>query len=97
MSHTKHLISCREESAPGTVLKTRNVTIALATVIPVPVTGYQLLYRTNDAFDKPMVTATTLMVPDGAKADRVLAYANAENSNNVNCAPSFLSKSPVLS
>ncbi|KAL8287150.1 hypothetical protein RQP46_003602 [Phenoliferia psychrophenolica] len=80
-----------QQKANGAILRTRNVTIGFATVVAVPaVTGYQLLYRTNDAFGNPQTTVTTLMVPSNAVSDRVIIYANAENSNSINCAPSYL-------
>ncbi|KAL8281388.1 hypothetical protein RQP46_006072 [Phenoliferia psychrophenolica] len=57
-----------ESTAPGTVLKTRNVTIAFLTTVPSPVDGYQLLYRTSGVYGEPLVTVTTIMVPQASLA-----------------------------
>ncbi|KAL8292167.1 hypothetical protein RQP46_001633 [Phenoliferia psychrophenolica] len=81
----------QELTSPGTILNNRTVQVALVATVDLPaVTSYQLLYRTNDASDNPIVTATTIIVPNGAANDRFLAYAVHENSVSMNCAPSYL-------
>ncbi|KAL8281389.1 hypothetical protein RQP46_006073 [Phenoliferia psychrophenolica] len=57
-----------ETTQPGTILKTRNVTIAFFTAVPNPVDGYQLLYRTSGVYGEPLVTVTTVMVPQASLA-----------------------------
>ncbi|KAL8280100.1 hypothetical protein RQP46_007430 [Phenoliferia psychrophenolica] len=69
-----------KDTAPGTILKNRTVIIAAATLVPVPVSGYQLLYRTNDGADLPIVTVTTIMVPKNADPLKLVAYASAEDA-----------------
>ncbi|KAL8281387.1 hypothetical protein RQP46_006071 [Phenoliferia psychrophenolica] len=79
-----------ESTAPGTVLKTRNVTIAFLTTVPIPVDGYQLLYRTSGVYGEPLVTVTTVMVPQGPSPSKLVAYSTPEDSASTQCAPSFL-------
>ncbi|KAL8287171.1 hypothetical protein RQP46_003623 [Phenoliferia psychrophenolica] len=78
-----------QQTTPGTILANRTVIIAALTAVPIPVSGYQLLYRTTDAFGNPMVTVTTIMVPVNATSDKLVAYASAEDAVNIQCAPSF--------
>lgn len=82
----------RIDTTPGTILKNRTVVVAVATLVPVPVHGFQVLYRTTDAFGNPMATITTIMVPTGAAPDKLVVYASAEDAVDIQCAPSFLSK-----
>ncbi|KAL8291490.1 hypothetical protein RQP46_002468 [Phenoliferia psychrophenolica] len=79
-----------EQTSLGSVLKNRTVVIANLTLTPVPVEGYQLLYRTSDAQGKPRATVTTIMVPVNASSDKLVAYNVEENSNSLQCAPSFI-------
>lgn len=75
--------------APGTVLKTRDVTLGLGTSsTPVPAT--QLLYRTSDEQGRPSVTVTTLVVPPGSTlAPRIVAYLSFYDSLAGKCDPSY--------
>ena len=47
---------------PGTVLKTRNVTYHVAG-IPTALTAQQLLYRTHNALNQPVVNVTSVIRP----------------------------------
>jgi hypothetical protein len=81
-------------AAPGTVLRSRVVNVALG---PVPLTGpaataYQLLYRTNDATGEPVANVTTIVVPDGPAPSggrQLVSIGDAEDSVDPNCAPSY--------
>ena len=80
--------------APGTVLRSRQVTVELG---PVPLTGssyqaYQLLYRTNDAAEEPIANVTTVIVPTGAAPPggrQLVSLQDAEDSVDPDCAPSY--------
>ncbi|MGI8920288.1 MAG: lipase family protein [Solirubrobacteraceae bacterium] len=80
--------------APGTVLRTRAVTVTLG---PVPLSGllakaYQLLYRTNGASGRAVPGVTTVLVPNaGAPAGgrQLVSVDDAEDSVDPNCAPSY--------
>ncbi|KAL8283885.1 hypothetical protein RQP46_005317 [Phenoliferia psychrophenolica] len=81
----------RENAAPGTIFRNRTVLAALATAVPLPVIEtYQLLYRTTDGNGLPLATVTTVLVPANAAPDKLMAYANAEDSTNTRCAPSYI-------
>jgi hypothetical protein len=79
---------------PGTVLRTRQVTVELGAA---PLTGsaataYQLLYRTNDATGRAVANVTTVIVPSGAQpADgrQLVSLQDAEDSVDPGCAPSY--------
>ena len=79
------------ESQPvGSILKTRSVISATASIIPnVAIDGTQLLYRTAGPGGEPLSTVVTILRPAGAKTDRLLAYTFAEDSNARKCAPSY--------
>jgi hypothetical protein len=74
---------------PGTVLRTRAVTLAAQTNgTPIPAT--QLLYRTADEQGRPSVTVTTVAVPPGATAaPRIVAYLSFYDSLSDKCDPSY--------
>jgi hypothetical protein len=76
--------------APGTVLRSRQVTLQESSNTASS-TAYQLLYRTTDAKGHPIATVTTLLLPSNpAPGARVLlAYQTAEDSLTMNCAPSY--------
>ena len=50
---------------PGTVLRSRDVELALFGLIPQRVSATQLLYRTTDMDGQPEATVTTVLVPAG--------------------------------
>jgi len=79
---------------PGSILRWRAVQVMLG---PAPLTGaastgYQLLYRTNDAHDRPVANATTIIVPTSAPPPggrQLISVDDAEDSVDPNCAPSY--------
>lgn len=80
-------------TAPGDVLRTRAVEVSLG---PLPAglaaTAYQLLYRTNDAHNRPVATVTTVVVPKTRPPDggrNLFSLQDAEDSTDPNCAPSY--------
>ena len=55
-------------------------------------TAYQLLYRTDDATDRPIANATTVIVPDRAAplgGRQLVSLQDAEDSLDRDCAPSY--------
>ena len=74
---------------PGTVLKTREVTLAADTnATPLPAT--QLLYRTSDELGRPTATVTTVVVPPTATVTpNVIAYLSFYDSLADKCDPSY--------
>src|ERR1700709_543509 len=82
-----------ESSAPGTILRSRNVPSPLAflSIAPINIKGaYQLLYRTTDSLGNPEATVTTVIVPYNADPKKLLSYQFAEDGAWVNCAPSYV-------
>ena len=74
---------------PGTVLKTRSVTLAAdTTATPLPAT--QLLYRTSDEVGHATATVTTVVVPPTATvAPNVIGYLSFYDSLSDKCDPSY--------
>ncbi|WP_306358627.1 MULTISPECIES: lipase family protein [unclassified Nocardia] len=82
-----------ESAAPGDILRSREVQLAVLTVLPVRVRAWQLLYRTTDLFEQPTVAATTVAVPVGADTARsrpLVSHQFFYDSAAPHCAPSFL-------
>lgn len=79
-----------EQTAPGTVLKQRSVTVT-GLGIPLPVRSTQLLVRSSDTHDRPVAVASTLMVPltpyPGTRP--LLSYQQAIDSLGDQCNPSY--------
>ncbi|WP_158895786.1 lipase family protein [Amycolatopsis anabasis] len=81
-----------ETTAPGTILRTREVQLAAFSVLPQKVQAWQLLYRTTDRNGAADATATTVVLPWGAKPDRsrpLLSYQVAQDSTAPQCVPSY--------
>ncbi|KAA8887061.1 triacylglycerol lipase [Nocardia colli] len=80
-----------ETYAPGQIVRSREVQTRLLG-IPFPVYTKQLLYRTNDVHDNPIVTATTVVVPGipwlGSPRP-VISFQEAIDSTNSACNPSY--------
>jgi len=78
-----------ENSAPGTILKARQIQPASFGAFPIGVSGYQLLYRTN-GHDKntSSATVTTVLVPDNFDKDKLVVAGVYEDSYSSDCAPS---------
>ncbi|GMF71771.1 lipase [Aspergillus flavus] len=79
-----------EASEPGTILKTRSVTIGSIIKLPTPLqSAHQLLYRTTNAQNQPSYAVTTVLIPINAQFDRLLSYQVAYDSPNLDCSPSY--------
>lgn len=80
-----------ESSAPGAILKSREVTTANLT--DVSIQSYQMLVRTTDSHGQPTATVSTLIVPtapwtgDGPRP--VMDYSMATDSLGLKCATSY--------
>ena len=66
--------------APGTVLNTRTVTYHVAGM-PTALTAQQLLYRTNDAQNRPVVNVTSV-IRSPVSNGRAISYQSAYDSLN---------------
>ncbi len=78
-----------ESDAPGTVLRSREVTVPEASDDKT----YQLLFRSNNTFDEPIAAVTTVIVPDSTwigVGERPLAsYQEPIDSLGAHCNPSY--------
>jgi alpha-beta hydrolase superfamily lysophospholipase len=78
--------------APGTVLRSRPVQLALFGLVPQQVSAWQLLYRSTDLDGLPEVAVTTVLLPAGADPSRprpLLAFQSAIDAVTDRCAPSY--------
>jgi hypothetical protein len=80
-----------ETKAPGTVLRSRPVTVT-GMGIPIPVRATQSLIRTTDTFGNPITTASTVMVPGipfffGRRP--LVSYQPPTDSLGDQCEPSY--------
>ncbi|WP_067826408.1 lipase family protein [Nocardia inohanensis] len=76
--------------APGQIVRSRDVQTRVLG-IPFPVFTRQLLYRSNDVHDNPIVTATSVIVPGipwQGSARPVLSFQEAIDSTDSACNPS---------
>ncbi|HEY3753299.1 MAG TPA: lipase family protein [Pseudonocardiaceae bacterium] len=81
-----------ETTAPGTILRSRQVTATAFGQFRQHAMAWQVLYRTTDNQGKPQATVTTVLQPAGAKhsATRpLLSYQVAEDSAAPQCAISY--------
>lgn len=81
-----------ESAAPGTPLRSRDVTIAFLGRIPLQAKAVQLLYRTADMHGEPATTCTTVLVaPDAAPAQErpILSFQCAIDSLAPESFPSY--------
>ncbi|HVS67312.1 MAG TPA: lipase family protein [Mycobacteriales bacterium] len=75
--------------APGTVLKTRSVSLAFGP-LPTPVGAKQVLYRTTDQLGDPTVTVTTVIAPDPLPLGApIVGYLSFYDDLGGTCAPSY--------
>lgn len=77
--------------APGTVLRSRPVTVR-AGVLPVPVRAWQVLYRSTDTQGAPNVVSGTVLVPTATWSSGVrplVTYAVGSHGLGRECAPSY--------
>lgn len=78
-----------EDAKPGTIFRSRQVEIHAFLKAHVK-EAWQLLYRTNYASnDEPTTTVTTVIVPYNAKQEKLVLYAEYQDSNGQKCMPSF--------
>ncbi|MCM6777461.1 lipase family protein [Nocardia sp. CDC159] len=78
--------------APGTVLRSRPVRVALLGLIPQRVSAWQLLYRSNDLHGRPEAAITTVLLPadaDPSARRPLLAFQSAIDAVSERCAPSY--------
>ncbi len=80
-----------ETTSPGTVLRHREVEVALFGLIPQKVDAWQLLYRTTDLDGRAQVSVTTILMQQGsvAKNPRLLSYQCAIDAVSASCFPSY--------
>ncbi|MBF6329135.1 lipase family protein [Nocardia transvalensis] len=82
-----------EATEPGTILRSRPVQLAVATILPVRVKSWQLLYRTTDLNDQPTVAVTTVALPMGANPRNHRPLLSSQfyyDSTAPQCAPSYV-------
>ncbi|MGY4098605.1 lipase family protein [Nocardia sp. R16R-3T] len=74
----------------GAVLRTRSIALY---GLPLPVSAWQVQYRTNDAIGAPSAGIATVLVPNwpwfGPGQRPLLSYQIAEDSLDTRCAPSY--------
>ncbi|HEV7759051.1 MAG TPA: lipase family protein [Acidimicrobiales bacterium] len=80
-----------EAQAPGTILRTRAVTVT-GLGIPLPVRSTQMLVRSTDAKGRPTAVVSTLMLPPTLYFGKrpLLSYQPATDSLGDECNPSYL-------
>ncbi|WP_327142747.1 lipase family protein [Nocardia sp. NBC_01327] len=86
--------------APGTLLRSRPVELALFGLVSQQVTAWQLLYRSSDLHGRAEVAITTVLLPKGAApdADRpLLVFGSAMDAVTDRCAPSYALRKGALS
>ncbi|WP_128644740.1 lipase family protein [Rhodococcus sp. BS-15] len=82
-----------ERAKPGTVLRSREVTLALFGVIRQKVSAWQLLYRTTSLDGAARVAVTTVVLPVGGRARpqrALLSYQCAIDAVSDRCFPSYV-------
>jgi hypothetical protein len=81
-----------QSTAPGTVLRSREVSVSAFASLPQTAQAWQVLYRTTDTSGQPEATVTTIMEPAGATPSNsrpLLSYQVAEDSPAPQCAMSY--------
>lgn len=77
------------KAAPGKILRTREVQVALAGT-PVPTAATQVLYRTTNQLGDPAATVATIIRPAvPAVPARLLSYQTAYDGVAATCRPSY--------
>jgi len=80
------------ETAPGGIIKARQITPAFFNIDALNMDAWQVLYRTNDSHGHAVATVTTLLKPRGTAprgGRKLLSYQVAEDSTASYCAPSY--------
>ncbi|WP_280370837.1 lipase family protein [Nocardia wallacei] len=89
----RHAPADLADYAPGTILRSRPVQVALFGLIPQRVRAWQLLYRSTDLHGDPEVAVTTALLPaddDPGTTERpLLAFQSAIDAVCEQCAPSY--------
>lgn len=81
------------ETPPGGIIKARQITPALLSVVPFNIDAWQLLFRTNDSHGNAIATVTTVVKPRGAAPAggfKLLSYQPAEDATAQYCAMSYV-------
>ena len=75
--------------APGTVLRTRTITVA-ENGSAVPISAEQILFRTTGELGQPTATVTTMLRPTaGIGTPKVISYQTAYDALGSECDPSY--------
>ena len=79
-----------ESQAPGSVLRSREVTITFQGT-PLPAKAWQVLYRSNDSKERPIAAIATVLVPLTPYPGRrpLVSYQAAIDSLGSHCNPSY--------
>lgn len=79
------------ELAPGAVIRSRPVELALFGLVRQRVRAWQLAYRSSDLHGRPELAVTTVVLPEGAPdPDRpLLLFCSAIDAVSERCAPSY--------
>jgi hypothetical protein len=78
-----------QTKAPGTILRSRQVQVAVFGILPESVQAWQVLYRTTAYNGAAMASVTTLLRPAGPAPKAVVSYQIAEDASAPQCAPSY--------
>jgi hypothetical protein len=78
-----------QSKAPGTILRSRPVQVAVFGILPESVQAWQVLFRTTAYNGAPMASVTTLLRPAGRAPRAVVSYQIAEDASAPQCAPSY--------
>ncbi|MQY19731.1 lipase family protein [Nocardia macrotermitis] len=81
-----------EHRAPGELLRSRVVELAVFGVVPLRVSAWQLLYRTSDLNGVPEASVTTVLLPRGAVPDGrrpLISFQCAIDALAPQCFPSY--------
>ncbi|WP_433758506.1 lipase family protein [Nocardia sp. CA-135398] len=82
-----------ETQEVGTILRSREVHLAVLTVLPLNIRSWQLLYRSTDLFGQPTAAVTTVILPAGADPNRSRPLVSLQfyyDSASIACSPSFV-------
>lgn len=75
--------------APGTVLKSRPVELALLSTDGVPVSSRQVLYRTTSQLGGPALAVATVVRPRDVRPRRLVSYQTFYDGLGGKCLPSY--------
>lgn len=78
--------------APGTILRSRKVELALFGRVPQKISAWQLLYRTNNLHGSAEAAVTTVLLPWGADPDEprpLVSFQCAIDGVSSQCLPSY--------